>query len=262
MSGLFDFTYAIARVPGASVVSGLRDGDRPDPDFGRVLIEHAAYVDALRETGVEVELLPSAEEFPDSIFVEDAALVFGNGAILLRPGAESRAGEAALIAPVLERHFDTVLALDEGHVDGGDVLVTPGAVVIGLSHRTDRIGAEALSKLLATLGRRGIVAETPNGVLHFKTGCSLIDEETVFAQPAMKDCPAFEGLRVVVTPEGEEAASNLLRVRDRLFIGEQWERSAELIEAMDIETVPLAVSEIAKIDAGLSCMSLRWKNGA
>lgn len=262
MSALFDFTHAITRVPGASVVNGLRDGDRPDPDFGRVLIEHAAYVDALRETGVEVELLPSAEEFPDSIFVEDAALVFTDGAILLRPGAASRAGESALIAPVLERNFETVLRLETGQVDGGDVLVTPRAVIIGLSHRTDRTGAEALAILLAQLGQKVLVAETPKGVLHFKTGCSLIDEETVLAQPAMAACPAFGGLRVVVTPEGEEAASNLLRVRDRLFIGEQWERSAEMIEAMGIETVPLPVSEIAKIDAGLSCMSLRWKNGS
>lgn len=262
MSALFDFTNAIARVPGASVVNGLRDGDGPDPDFGRVLIEHAAYVDALRETGVEVELLPSAEDFPDSMFVEDAALVFPKGAILLRPGAASRAGESALIAPILGRNFENVLQLETGYVDGGDVLVTPRAVIIGLSHRTDRAGADALAVLLARFGQRALVAETPKGVLHFKTGCSLIDEETVFAQPAMADCQAFQGMRVVVTPEGEEPASNVLRVRDRLFIGEQWERSAEMIEAMGIETVPLPVSEIARIDAGLSCMSLRWKNAS
>lgn len=259
MSAIFDFTHAIVRTPGLSVAQGLRDGEGPDPDFGRVLIEHATYVDALRDAGVEVDLLPPEEGYPDSIFVEDTALVFGEGAILLRPGAESRAGEAGLIEPVLRRHFDTVLALETGHVDGGDVLVTPSAVIIGLSHRTDRQGAEALSGLLARLGKTALVADTPKGVLHFKTGCSLVDEETVFALPAMVGCEAFAGLRVVETPEGEEGAANLMRVTDRVFIGEHWPKSIEMLGAMGADTVPLPVSEIAKIDAGLSCMSLRWK---
>lgn len=259
---LFDFTHAIVRTPGLSVARGLRDADGPDPDFGRVLIEHATYVDALRDAGVEVDLLPAEEGYPDSIFVEDTALVFSEGAILLKPGAASRAGEAALIAPVLERHFETVLTLESGHVDGGDVLVTPGAVVIGLSHRTDLAGAEALSGLLAKLGKRALIAETPKGVLHFKTGCSLIDEETVFALPAMAGSPAFEGLRIVVTPEGEDGAANLLRVCDQIFIGDHWPLSIDAIAAMGHEILPLPVSEIAKIDAGLSCMSLRWQEKA
>ena len=259
MTALFDFTHAIARVPGRSVIGGLRDGDGADPDYDILLGEHQTYVDALRAAGVAVELLPAEEGYPDSIFVEDAALVFGTGAILLKPGAKSRAGEATLIAPVLQRHFPAVLSLDAGHVDGGDVLVTPGGVVIGLSHRTDRSGAEALGGLLAKLGKRAIIADTPTGILHFKTGCGMIDEETVFVAPAMADCPAFAGLRVVVTPAGEAGAANVLRVRDRLFIGAHWPRSRDLIDALGISTVGLPVSEIGKIDAGLSCMSLRWK---
>lgn len=258
MTALFDFTHAIARVPGHSVVGGLRDGEGPDPDYDVLLAEHEIYVEALRGADVAVELLPAEEGYPDSIFVEDAALVFGTGAILLKPGAESRAGEAALIAPILQRHFATVLALDVGHVDGGDVLMTPSGVVIGLSNRTDRNGAEALGELLAKLGKQAIITETPTGILHFKTGCGMIDEETVFAAPAMADCNAFAGLRVIVAPEGEEGAANVLRVRDRLFIGDQWPRSRALIEAQGVRTVGLPVSEIAKIDAGLSCMSLRW----
>lgn len=261
VAGLFDFTHAIARAPGRSVVHGLRDGAGADPDFETLAGEHRAYVSALQGAGVKVDLLPAEEDFPDSIFVEDAALVFGAGAILLRPGADSRAGEAALIAPVLNRHFDTVLVLEEGHVDGGDVLLTPHGVVIGLSHRTDRAGAEALGKLLVRLGQKPLIASTPAGILHFKTGCGMIDEQTILVAPAMADCPAFAGLRVLVTPAGEEGAANVLRVRDRLFIGAQWPRSRDLIEKLGIETLPLAVSEIAKVDAGLSCMSLRWCAG-
>lgn len=261
MAGLFDFTHAIARVPGRSVVHGLRDGAGADPDFEALTGEHLAYVSALQNAGVKVELLPAEEDFPDSVFVEDAALVFGAGAILLRPGARSRAAEAELIAPVLKRRFDTVLVLGEGHADGGDVLVTPHGVVIGLSHRTDKAGAEALGKLLLQLGRKPLIASTPAGILHFKTGCGMIDEETVLVAPAMVDCLAFSGLRVLVTPAGEEGAANVLRVGDRLFMGAHWPRSREMVERLGVKTFALAVSEIAKVDAGLSCMSLRWRAG-
>ena len=258
MVGLFAFSHAIARHPGRSVVQGLRDGEGKDPDFNAVQAEHEAYITAMLGLGLDVDILPAAEEYPDSIFVEDCALVFGEGAILLKSRAESRAGEAVLIAPVLARYFDTVLTLTKGHVDGGDVLVTPNGVVIGLSNRTDREGAAELGRLLDQLGKRAIVADTPPGILHFKTGCGMIDEETVFVAPPLADCEAFSGLRTLVTPEGEKAAANVLRVRDRLFIGDCWPRSRNLIEQHGILTQGLPVSEIAKIDAGLSCMSLRW----
>lgn len=259
MAGFFDFTRAIVRMPGHSVIKGLRDGSGADPDYDALYKEHAGYVAALRGVGVAVDLLEPAEDYPDSIFVEDAALVFGNGAILLRPGAPSRAGEAALLSPVLDRHFSTVLELEEGHVDGGDILVSPDAVIIGLSHRTDRIGAEALMALLSSLGRRTIIAQTPTSILHFKTGCGMIDEETIITTPGMRDCPAFGGLRLVTTPDGEAGAANILRIGNRVLIGEQWVRTRDLIEKLGIETAPLPVDEIAKLDAGLSCMSLRWQ---
>jgi dimethylargininase len=258
VTSIFDFTHAIVRRPAASVVLGLRDGDGPDPDFEGVEAEHVAYVAALRDAGLHIDLLEPLEAFPDSVFVEDVALVFGAGAILLNPGADSRRGEVAHIVPVLERHFGKVASMNRGFADGGDVLVMADRVVIGLSARTDREGAEAVVDLLAQLGQRGVVAETPKGVLHFKTGCSMIDEDTVLAVPAMAGCPEFKGLRVIETPPGEEAAANLLRVRDRILIGSRFPKIQALIEALGIRTVSLPVSEVAKIDAGLSCMSLRW----
>jgi dimethylargininase len=94
-----DFDNAIVRAPGSSVTSGLRSADKGPPSYEGVLAEHAAYVSALEAAGVTVERLPPCEGYPDSVFVEDVALVFGREAILLRPGAPTRAGEAAEIAP-------------------------------------------------------------------------------------------------------------------------------------------------------------------
>jgi dimethylargininase len=255
----FDYTHALVRTPAPSVVDGLRADGGEGPDYAKVLVEHAAYVETLRGLGLTVDVLPPANDYPDSIFVEDPALVFSEGAIVLNLAAQSRAGEAALIAPELEKRFDRVLRMSgPGHADGGDVLVLPDRVIIGLSNRTDRKGAEELIGLLAKLGKRGEVAETPPGVLHFKTGCSLIDEETVFALPQMASLPAFAGLKVVPVPAGEEKAANKLRIRDSALIAAHFSKSREIVEAHGVRTIALDVREIAKIDAGLSCMSLRW----
>lgn len=253
------FTHAITRTPAPSAVHGIRSGGGPDPDFPALLAEHAAYVAALRDAGLAVSELPPLDEFPDALFVEDVALTFPQGAILLRPGASSRAGEVAHIAAALRDHHTAVLAMaGPGHVDGGDVLRLADRVLIGLSGRTDRAGAEELIGLLAQLGQRGEIAETPPGVLHFKTGCSLIDERTIFALPQMVDLPAFAGLTVVPVPEGETKAANKLRVNDVALIGANFPQSRAIIEDFGIKTIALPVEQIGRIDAGLSCMSLRW----
>ena len=256
---MFDYTHAIVRQPALSVVSGLRAGDGPDPDFAALLAEHEAYVVALRGLGLDVSVLAASEPFPDAIFVEDPALVFSEGAIVLNLAAASRAGESALIAPELASRFERVLHMQgPGHADGGDILVLPDRVLIGLSGRTDREGAEELIYLLAQLGKKGEIAETPPGVLHFKTGCSLIDAETVFALPQMACLPVFAGLRVIPVPAGEEKAANKLRIRDAALIGDNFPKSREIIEAHGVRTIALSVEQIGLIDAGLSCMSLRW----
>lgn len=257
---MFDYTDAIVRTPGHSVISGLRDGVGPDPDYAALLVEHLAYIDTLRSLGLAVEILPPEEQYPDSIFVEDPALVFAEGAIVLNMAAKSRAGESALIAPVLERHFERVLRMKgPGYADGGDVLVLRNRVLVGLSGRTNRQGAEELIGLLAQLGRKAEIAETPSGVLHFKTGCSLIDEETIFALPQMAGLPCFAGLRVIPVPVGEEKAANKLRIRDAALVGAHFPKSREIIEALGVRTITLDVEQIGRIDAGLSCMSLRWQ---
>jgi dimethylargininase len=256
---VFDFTRAIVRSPAPSVVHGLREDASALPDFGKLLREHEAYIAALREAGLAVDVLPPLEAFPDSIFVEDPALVFPEGAILLRPGAPSRLGEREAMREALRQRFDSIAELDEGeYADGGDVLATPQTVFIGLSKRTNRIGAEALRAHLQALGRDARIAETPAGTLHFKTASSLLDETAILCTPAMAQSGVFEGFDLILTPPGEDAAANALRVNGTVLLGDRFPRTAELIRARGFSVKTLAVTEIAKLDAGLSCMSLRW----
>ena len=262
-SSVSSFDSALVRAPARSVVRGLRDDDRGDPTYEGVLGEHQAYVAALRAAGVEVTVLPPLEAFPDSLFVEDPALVFAEGAILLRPGAASRVGEAAEIAPVLREIFGTVLELPpSGYAEGGDVLLTPKGVMIGLSARTDRAGAEALRACLGQLGRKATIVETPAGVLHFKTDCSLLDEDSVLSTRRLARSGVFDGFRQVLVPDGEEAAANALRVNDVMLVAAGFPKTIAMLDGLGYRVVPVETTEIGRIDAGLSCMSLRWRRAA
>ncbi len=254
-----DFTASLVRRPSTSVTNGLRAVDRGAPDFERLEAEHDAYIAAMRDAGVVVNILPALPEFPDSLFVEDPALTFPNGAILLRPGAPTRRGEAAHISTALHQHFETVLELPGfGCVEGGDVLRTPNKIMIGRSARTNLEGAKGLIQCLAGLGLRGEIVDTPKDVLHFKTDCSLLDGETIFTTKRLAHAGIFEGFKTILVPHGEEEAANALRVNDTLMIGADFPRSIDLLDGLGYNVRPMVTMEIGKIDAGLSCMSLRW----
>lgn len=259
MPRVFDFNRAVVRAAARSVVSGLRADHRGDPTYDGVVREHHAYVATLESIGVTVTGLPALEGFPDSIFVEDPALVFPEAAILLRPGAATRFGEVVEIAPTLKSMFKTVHELPApGFADGGDILVTPDKVMIGLSARTDETGAASLAEILVRFGRKSELVRTPPGVLHFKSDCSLLDEETVFSTTRLAASGVFQGLKVLHVPEGEEAAANALRVNDHVLVSNAHPRTIELLVKHNYNVLTMATDEISKIDAGLSCMSLRW----
>ena len=151
-----------------------------------------------------------------------------------------------------------MLQLTDGYADGGDILVTPKRVLIGLSARTNADGAAALQALLHTLGLASEVVDVPSGTLHLKSDCSLVDEETVLATRELAASGLFAGFHVLVVPEEERTAANSLRINDVLLVREDCPRTTEMLEKRADRVVPLPVSEIAKIDAGLSCLSLRW----
>ncbi|KPQ13580.1 MAG: dimethylargininase [Rhodobacteraceae bacterium HLUCCO18] len=252
------FTHALCRAPSSSIVEGLRAEDRGAPDADVFRAEHAAYVAGLEAAGVAVTVLDPLEAFPDSVFVEDPALVLDGVAIVLRPGAPSRAGEAAALRPALERHCDGVLDLGRGLVDGGDILCTDDRVLVGLSAGTDRDGVEALTPLVDGLGYRLELVGTPPEILHFKTECGLLDPETVLATPRLAATGCFTGLRVIETATGEEAAANAIAVNGRVLVSAGHPTTAERLREAGFAVVELPTTQAALVDGGLSCMWLRY----
>ncbi len=260
MSGQsYTFSHALCRTPSQSVVAGLRAEDRGNPRADLFRAEHAAYVAALSATGARVTVLPPSEAFPDSVFIEDPALVLCGQAIVLRPGAASRLGEAADLRGDLQRYCAGVIDLrTDGYVDGGDILCSDHEVMIGLSARTNAAGAADLRPIVEALGYAMRIVETPPEILHFKTESSLLDSETILATPALARSGCFAGYRVIETPAGEQAAANAIRFNDTVFVSAGFDRTAEALDRAGYKVVTLSTTQAALVDGGLSCMSLRY----
>ncbi|KXF92528.1 dimethylarginine dimethylaminohydrolase family protein [Phaeobacter inhibens] len=255
----YEFTRAITRRPASSITDGLRAEDIGTPDLDKMLAAHADYVSALKSTGAEVIELPPLEAFPDAVFVEDTALCLPKGAVLMRPGAPSRLGEVAEMAPTLRQCYDEVREIKgPGFIEGGDILVTGREILVGRSARTDAAGVAELAEIVADWGHSLREVFTPEGVLHFKTDCSLMDAETILSTKRLDASGCFEGYRVLHVAEGEEAAANAIRYNNLVLMAADFSRTAEMLDREGFEVVQISNTECAKLDGGMSCLSLRF----
>ena len=260
MSYSTHFTHAITRCPSASITAGLRAVDIGTPDLALMLAHHAAYIAVLKETGAEVIELPALDAYPDSVFVEDTALCLPQGAVVMRPGAPSRLGEAAEMAPHLRALYGQVLEITgpDSFIEGGDILVTEREILVGRSARTNTTGIAELTRLVTPWGHSVREVHTPPGVLHFKTDCSLLDTETVLATDRLTASGCFDGYRVIPVATGEEAAANTIRFNDVVLMPAGFPRTRDAIAATGFAVREIGNSECAKLDGGMSCLSLRF----
>ncbi len=255
----FEFSRAITRRPAPTIARGLRAEDVGNPDFDGMIEAHKAYVAALKSTGAEVIELDSLDAFPDAQFVEDTALCLPQGAILMRPGAPSRMGEVDQMAPTLRNCYETVLEIKgPGHVEGGDILVTGREILVGRSERTDAEGVAELEKITSNWGHKLREVFTPEGVLHFKTDCSLMDAETILSTRRLDASGCFEGYRVLHVADGEEAAANAIRFNNLVLMAAGFPRTTEMLDREGYQVVEIDNTDCAKLDGGMSCLSLRF----
>jgi dimethylargininase len=256
----YTFSHAITRKPSASIVAGLRAVDTGTPDLGLMLRHHADYVAALRATGAVVVELDALEAFPDSVFVEDTALCLPEGAVVMRPGAPSRLGEAAEMAPHLRALYGQVVQISgaDSFIEGGDILTTETEVLVGRSARTNAAGIAELTRLVAPWGHSVREVFTPPGVLHFKTDCSLLDGETILSTARLAESGCFAGYRVILVAEGEEACANTIRFNDAVIMPAGFPKTRAALDQAGYKVVEIGNSECAKLDGGMSCLSLRF----
>jgi dimethylargininase len=259
------FTRAIVRPPARTFADGLTSAAEGPPDIGRALEQHAAYVEALRGSGLDITYLQPDAAYPDGTFVEDTAIVTGRGAILTRPGARSREGEVRGMEACL-RHFyaDLPAIAAPGTLDGGDICEADGHFLIGISARTNEPGAHQLAQ---HLGRFGYSAEfidirSNPSLLHLKSGIAYLGDGAWVLDGGIQGGLRTQGgppIRdpVLVSPT-EAYAANCVRVNDAVFVAAGYPHLSAALAQRGCKVVHLDMSEFRKMDGGLSCLSLRF----
>ncbi len=255
------FKQAIVRIPGSNFADGLTTVSLGIPHFDEVLAQHAHYCEALKECGLELMTLEPDLRYPDSTFVEDAAVLTERGAILTRPGATSREGEVDAIRPIVKSLFPRHFSIEApGTLDGGDICEAEDHFFIGLSHRTNEEGARQLAMHLAGLGYTSSVIDirAMTSILHLKSGISYIGDNTLLVMEEMADNEQFRSFALVRVCVLESYAANCVRVNERVLIAEGYPRLVDDLTARRFRPLIVDMSEFQKMDGGLSCLSLRF----
>jgi dimethylargininase len=254
------FANAIVRLPGRSFHQALSaSGARPD--IGRALEQHDAYCNALAECGVEVTTLPPDEGYPDGTFVEDTFVIAERVAIAARPGAKTRLGEVGALEAALGRFRPNYRRIEPpGTLDGGDICQVDGHFLIGLSARTNQAGAAQLTAILAGHGYTASIIDirASASLLHLKSGISYLGGRRFLVAadfPAIHEIAAAERVEVGAA---ETYAANAVRVNDRVLIAAGYPRMSRSLADLGYRILALEMSEFAKMDGGLSCLSLRF----
>jgi dimethylargininase len=259
--------YALVRPPGASFVDAISSRRLPI-DAMLAQAQHAEYCQALAAAGVTVEVLSPDERYPDSCFMQDPAVVIREQAIICRMGAPSRRGEEEAVAEALSGLFParqprgTSLAriVAPGTLEGGDVLVLPDKVLVGLTARTNQAGIAQLIVALSGLTPLLPVYSIPiKETLHLLSAVTYIGRGTLIAVEAYAGHPLFAGLDIIVAPPEEAYAVNALGLGESVVVPAGYPHVAALLHARGFNVLPVSVSEFAKADGGVTCLSFVWE---
>lgn len=249
------------RPPSANFSAGLTTVDLGIPNHNLALTQHAAYCETLVSCGLSVLTLPPDDDYPDSTFVEDTAIITERGAIITRPGADTRRGEIASISSELSKSFDRIAHIEPaGTVDGGDVCEAGGHFFIGISDRTNEAGANQLSKILWDLDYSSQLVDIRGvkGILHLKSGIAYLGANRLVVIDALADRERFRGHEMIKVHPSEEYAANCVAVNSSVLIAAGFPVLEKQLCDRGFKTVALEMSEFQKMDGGLSCLSLRF----
>ncbi len=222
--------------------------------------EHHAYEEVLMQLGAEVRRLPDAPELPDAVFVEDTAVVLDELAIITRPGAATRRPETASTEAALRKHRPVACIVEPGTLDGGDVLVVGRRVYVGRSSRTNDAAIAQLTGILHPVGYEVIAVEF-TGCLHLKSCVTQVDKDLVLLNPLSVDADVFTGCRAVAVDPSEPHAGNALMLGGSVLHPQHFHRTRARLVAAGLRVIPVAITELAKAEAGVTCCSLLLSNG-
>ncbi len=250
---------AITRAVSPSIVScELTHLARQPIDVDLAVEQHAAYEAALTELGCTLRQLEVEPDLPDSVFVEDMALVLDEVAVVLRSGAPSRRLEAASVAQALEEYRELRALQAPATLDGGDVLRIDRDLYIGVSGRSTQDGIRQVESFVAPYGYRVHPVEM-SGCLHLKSAVTQVGERLLLVNPDWVDGRCFEGMeRIEVAPD-EPHAANALMLSEAVIYPAAHRETSRRLEQHGVRLKPVDVSELMKAEGAVTCCSLIFR---
>ena len=247
---------AITNLPSPNMQQGERTYvPESRVDFALALEQHAGYRDALRSCGADVITLEVNREMPDCVFVEDTAIVLDEIAILRSMGAPSRRGEPTAIEQELRRYRPIARVSLPATIDGGDVVRAGRSLYVGVSPRTNAAGIESLREIVGPYGYR-VTAVPVHGCLHLKTACSALADGRLLVNREWIDVTPLPAGKLLDVPAPEPWAGDVLVIGERVILSDAFPGTARLLVDEGFATIPVSVSEFAKVEGGVTCMSL------
>lgn len=247
---------ALVRVPSPALAAcELTFVERRPIDIERAGAQHAAYCAALERLGASVRFVDAAPEHPDGVFVEDAAIVLDELAILTRPGAESRRGEVRSVAAALATYRPLSVIREPGTLDGGDVMRSGRDLFVGITARTNRHGVDQLAAIISRFGYR-VTAVDVDGCLHLKSAVTAIDAETLVINPRSVEPAAFGPRTLIEAPATEPSGADILSVNGTVLIAASAPATRDRIARAGFATEAVDLSEFEKAEAGVTCLSV------
>ena len=217
--------------------------------------QHAQYEELLRALGCHVERIEAADDLPESVFVEDTAVVLDEVAVITRPGAASRREETAAVERTLSRYRSIRRLTDPATMDGGDVLRVGRRIYVGISSRTNEEGARQLAAAATPFGYT-VESVRVSGCLHLKSAITAVNDGTVLCNPAWLNPRAFTGCEAITVDPAEPHAGNVLRIGRSLVAARAYPRTADSLRVRGFDVHLVDASELAKAEAGVTCCSL------
>jgi dimethylargininase len=246
---------ALTHLPSMHLASAIRTYVPEEPiDYPLALRQHAAYCEALAGCGVQVRTLNVNWDLPDSVFLEDTAIVLDEAAIVCMPGAAPRQAEPSGIAATLA-DFRNLVPLERGSLEGGDVLRVGRTLLVGQSCRTNAAGIESLRQIVRRFDY-DVVAVPVTGSLHLKTACTALPDGRLLVNTTWIDAGALGDYELLRVPADDPWGANTLPIGERVIIPAARESTRRLIEKEGFSVLPVDVGEFAKAEGSVTCMSL------
>jgi len=250
---------ALVRRPSPRLDSGIVTHiERKPVDVARAVGQWQDYVDALNGCGWSTIEVPPADDCPDSVFVEDTMLAFGDLAIVSRPGAQARRPEIDVMPELLASLGMTVAHIREpGTVDGGDVLKVDDTVYVGSGGRTNAAGIQQMRRLLEPVGAR-VIAVPVTKVLHLKSAVTALPDGTIIGfEPIVDDPRIFPSFRAM--PE-ESGAHVVVLDAESVLMAADCPQSAALVRSLGYDVVTVDITEFEKLEGCVTCLSVRLRH--